>query len=74
LYALESVPTGKQCLHEHTAKNAGWTSAYKPSRLVATEEYPDRAAASRLERFLKGREGIAARKKLIEGIYGEGKI
>ncbi|MGA3187362.1 MAG: GIY-YIG nuclease family protein [Bryobacteraceae bacterium] len=84
LYVLESVPTGKHYLgiaadvekrlHEHNTKNGGWTSAYKPWRLLGKEEYPDRAIASRRERFLKSRQGIAARRQLIEGIYGEGKI
>jgi putative endonuclease len=84
LYVLESVPTGKHYLgiaadvdrrlHEHNTKSGRWTSAYKPWRLVAKDEFLDRAVASRRERFLKSREGIAARKQLIEGIHGEGKI
>jgi len=51
-------------------RNGRWTSAYKPWVLVAMEAYPDRAAATRRERFLKGRTGMEARKEL----YGEGKI
>jgi len=84
LYVLESVSTGKHYfgiaadvdrrLVEHNTKTGRWTSAHKPWRLVATEKYPDRAIASRRERFLKSREGIAARRQLIEGIHGEGKI
>ena len=81
---LESIPTGKHYfgiaadvdrrLHEHNTKAGRWTSAYKPWKLVVTEEHCDRAVASRRERFLKSREGIAARRQLIEGINGEGKI
>ena len=84
LYVIESIPTGKHYLgiaadvdrrlYEHNTKNGRWTSAYKPWKLVATEQYQDRAVASRRERFLKSREGIAARRQLIEGIHGEGKI
>jgi putative endonuclease len=81
LYVLRSVPTGKHYigiaadvakrLHEHNTKNGRWTSSYKPWELIAVEEYPDRPAASRRERFLKSREGISARKGLT---HGEGKI
>jgi predicted GIY-YIG superfamily endonuclease len=77
---LRSVPSGKHYigiaadvekrLREHNSRNGRWTSAHKPWELVTTEEYPDRAEASRRERFLKSREGIVDRKKL----YGEGKI
>jgi putative endonuclease len=84
LYVLESVPTGKHYVgiaadverrvHEHNTKNGRWASAYKPWTIVATEEYVDRATAAGRERFLKSREGIAARRRLIEGIHGEGKI
>jgi putative endonuclease len=84
LYVLESLPTGKHYLGitadvgrrlaEHNTKNGRWTSAYKPWKLVATEEYLDRAGASKRERFLKSRQGIAERKQLIEGTHGEGKI
>jgi putative endonuclease len=81
---LRSIPTGKHYigiaadverrLIEHNTKTGRWTSAFKPWWIVATEEYTDRAAASRRERFLKSREGIMARRQLIEGSYGEGKI
>jgi len=77
---LRSVPAGKyyigiaadvgKRLMEHNAKTGRWTSSHKPWELVAVEEYPDRAQASRRERFLKSRGGISARKEL----YGEGKI
>ena len=81
---LRSIPSGKHYigiaadverrLIEHNTKTGRWTSAFKPWRVVATEEYADRVAASRRERFLKSREGITARRLLIEGTYGEGKI
>jgi putative endonuclease len=83
LYVLRSAPTGKHYigiaadvenrLHEHNTKSGRWTSAYKPWTLVTSEEYPDRASASRRERFLKSRAGISARREL-EGTHGEGKI
>jgi predicted GIY-YIG superfamily endonuclease len=80
VYVLRSIPTGRHYigiaadvgkrLTEHNTKNTRWTSSYKPWELVATEEFPDRGSATRRERFLKSRAGIAARKEL----YGEGKI
>jgi len=84
LYVLRSIPTGKyyigiaadveKRLIEHNTKMGRWTSAFKPWRIVATEEFADRVGASRRERFLKSRDGIAARRQLTEGTYGEGKI
>ena len=84
LYLLESVSSGKHYLGiagdvdkrlcEHNTKSGRWTSAYKPWRVVAVEEYPDRATASKRERFLKSREGIAARRCLIDGVDGEGSV
>jgi len=81
LYVLRSVPTGKHYigiaagvakrLIEHNTKQGRWTSSYKPWVLLATEEYADRVAASRRERFLKSRAGMTARKELF---HGEGKI
>jgi putative endonuclease len=81
LYVLQSVPAGKHYfgiagdvdkrLHEHNTKNGRWTTAYKPWRLVGVEEYPDRASANRRERFLKSREGIAARRQLVEALAKE---
>ena len=80
MYVLRSLPSGKRYigisadvekrLKEHNTKNGRWTSAHKPWMLVAIEEHPDRPAAAGRERFLKSREGIAARKEL----HGEGKI
>jgi putative endonuclease len=80
LYVLRSVPSGKRYigiaadvqarLNEHNTKSGRWTSAYKPRELIASEEFADRALASRRERFLKSREGIAAREEL----YGKRKI
>jgi predicted GIY-YIG superfamily endonuclease len=74
------MPTGKHYiriaadvdrrLNEHNPKTGRWTSSYKPWELIAVEEYPDRAQASRRERLLKGRSGSSLRKEL----YGEGKI
>ena len=84
LYVLRSVPTGKHYLgiaadvakrlNEHNTRTGRWTSPFKPWELVATEEYADRGAASRRERFLKSSAGIQARKELVAGKYGEGKI
>jgi putative endonuclease len=83
LYVLRSLPSGKSYigiaaevakrLGEHNSKNGRWTSSYKPWELVAAEEFPDRAAAARRERFLKSRAGIVARKELARK-HGEGKI
>jgi putative endonuclease len=83
VYVLRSVPSGKSYigiaadvvkrLGEHNSKNGRWTSSYKPWELVAAEEFADRAAAARRERFLKSRAGIEARKELA-GKHGEGKI
>jgi putative endonuclease len=80
LYVLRSIPSGKHYigiaadvqarLDEHNTKSGRWTSAYKPWELIATEEFANRALAARRERYLKSREGIAAREEL----YGEGKI
>ncbi|MBZ5676443.1 MAG: GIY-YIG nuclease family protein [Acidobacteriia bacterium] len=75
LYLLRSIPTGKHYigisadvekrLLEHNTKSGRWTSAFKPWEVVGTEEYPDRSAAARRERFLKSRPGIEAREELI---------
>jgi putative endonuclease len=80
LYVLRSIPTGKHYigitadvekrLGEHNTKSGRWTSAFKPWEVLAAEEYPDRPAAARRERFLKSRAGSSVRKEL----YGEGKI
>jgi putative endonuclease len=80
LYVLRSIPSGKHYigiaanvgkrLKEHNTKTGRWTSAHKPWELVAVEEYPDRGAAGRRERFLKSRDGILARKEL----HGEREI
>ena len=79
---LGSIPTGKHYigiaadvekrLTEHNTKSGRWTSAFKPWEVLGTEEYPDRSAAARRERFLKSRAGIEAREELIRD--GEGKI
>ena len=75
LYVLHSVPTGKYYigiaagvehrLAEHNTRSGRWTSSYKPWELLGAEEYPDRAAAARRERFLKSRSGIKVRTELI---------
>ena len=82
LYLLRSIPTGKHYigisadvekrLSEHNTKSGRWTSAFRPWEVRGTEEYPDRSAAARRERFLKSRAGIEAREELIKN--GEGKI
>ena len=84
LYVLRSVPSGKHYigiaadvekrLIEHNTKNTRWTSSYQAWEVVATEEFPDRASAARRERYLKSRAGIQARKDLVAGTYGQGKI
>jgi putative endonuclease len=76
VYVLRSIPTGKHYigiaadvekrLIEHNTKTGRWTSAHKPWEVIAVEAFPDRAAASRRERFLKSREGIAERRKFYE--------
>jgi putative endonuclease len=75
LYVLRSVPTGKYYvgiaadvetrLAEHNSRSGRWTSRYKPWVVITTEEYANRSQAARRERFLKSREGIAARRELI---------
>jgi predicted GIY-YIG superfamily endonuclease len=83
LYLLRSIPTGKHYigisadvgkrLREHNTKSGRWTSAFKPWEVLSAEEYADRSAAARRERFLKSRAGVGAREELIRE-YGEGKI
>jgi putative endonuclease len=75
LYVLHSIPSGKHYigitadvekrLNEHNTKTGRWTSAFRPWEVLGAEEYPDRPAAARRERFLKSRAGIEARKELI---------
>jgi predicted GIY-YIG superfamily endonuclease len=75
LYVLGSISTGKHYigiaadvekrLMEHNTKSGRWTSAFKPWMVLGAEEYPDRSAAAKRERFLKSRAGIEERRELI---------
>ena len=88
MYVLRSIPSGKHYigmssdvqrrLEEHNSRTGRWTSRLQPWELILTEAYSDRRSAASRERFLKSREGIAARYELFKaGVIlenGEGKI
>ena len=53
--------------HNGSDKGAKYTRVRRPVRLVYSEEYPDRSAASKREYEIKKKMSRAEKLKLIEG-------
>ncbi len=54
-------------LQEHNETGKGYTSKYRPWRLVYHEKHPTRAEAMLREKFLKSGKGREFLKKVLKG-------
>jgi putative endonuclease len=78
VYILESLRVGRyyvgssgnveERLKKHNSDDAGWTRRYQPWKLIYTEEYETRGEAVRRERFLKSKEGISEKLRILEAV------
>ena len=67
-YYIGSTSDMEKRLKHHNGPEAKWTKRYQPLKVIYTEVYSTRGEAMRREKYLKSKEGIAEKLRILDAV------